>query len=291
MAEENAPMAGRPAGWMRTLGSTIVGLIYFFPVIWMILAAFKTRADSLATPPKLFFKPTLEHYWAIFHRVSADGTQVFRTGAEWNYFNSIFIASVSVFVALVLGGLAAYGLARLRIRGRDYYMFHILVLRMIPPLTLIVPLYFLFRMADIAGSYLAIILVYVAFNLPFAIWMLRSFLDELHLPVEEAAWLDGSSELRILWKICLPQIRAGVAATAVIAFVFTWNDFLFSQMLTSVTTRTVPVAMTRVVGADVGVDWGVFAAMGTIYLAPILLVAFVLQGQLLRGATFGTVAR
>jgi multiple sugar transport system permease protein len=198
---------------------------------------------------------------------------------------------VSVVVALMFGGLAAYGLSRLRIRGRDYYMFNILVLRMIPPLTLIVPLYFLFRITGIAGSYLAIILVYIAFNLPFAIWMLRSFLDDLDRSIEEAAWLDGSSELGILWKICVPQIRAGIAATAVIAFVFTWNDFLFSQMLTSVTTRTIPVAMTRVVGTDVGVDWGVFAAIGTIYLAPVMLVAFLLQGQLLRGVTFGTVSR
>jgi multiple sugar transport system permease protein len=281
----------RPAGWWRTVWMTAIGLIYFSPVLWMLLTAFKTREDALATPPKLIFTPTFEHYWAVFHRVSADGTQVFSTGAARNFFNSIFISGASVLAALVLGALAAYGFSRLRIRGRDYYMFHILVLRMIPPLTLIVPLYFLFRITDIAGSYLAIILVYVAFNLPFAIWMLRSFFDELGREIEEAAWLDGSSELNILWKICLPQIRAGLAATAVIAFVFTWNDFLFSHMLTSVTTRTIPVAMTRVVGTDVGVDWGVFAAIGSIYLAPVMLVAFLLQGQLLRGASFGTIAR
>ena len=146
-------------------------------------------------------------------------------------------------------------------------------------------------MQALGGSYTVIILVYTAFNLPFAIWMLRSFINELHEPIEEAARLDGSSELTILRRICLPQMGAGVAATAIIAFVFTWNDFLFSLLLTSVDTRTVPVAMTRVVGADVGVDWGVFAAIGTIYLLPVLLVAFFLQGQLLRGATFGTVPR
>ena len=118
-----------------------------------------------------------------------------------------------------------------------------------------------------------------------------SFIEELPKPVEEAARLDGSSELKILWRVCLPQMGAGIAATAIIAFVFTWNDFLFSLLLTSVDTRTVPVAMTRVVGADVGVDWGVFAAIGTIYLLPVLAIAFFLQGQLLRGATFGTVPR
>jgi multiple sugar transport system permease protein len=288
--QELAPVHNQ-AGLGRTLVAALVGLVYFFPVIWMILAAFKTRADALATPPKLFFTPTLEHFWASFHRVSTDGSQVFDTGLDRTFANSLFISLVSVALALALGALAAYGFARLRIVGRDYFMFYILVLRMVPPITAIVPLYVLFRVTGLGGGYVAIILVYTAFNLPFVIWMLRSFLDELHQPIEEAARLDGSSELKILWRICLPQMQAGIAATAIIAFVFTWNDFLFSLLLTSVDTRTVPVAMTRVVGADVGVDWGVFAAIGTIYLLPVLLIAFFLQSQLLRGATFGTVPR
>src|ERR1700691_4972851 len=291
MADDQTGAMEKPAGLARALSAALVGVFYFFPVVWMILAAFKTRQDALATPPKLFFTPTLEHFWASFHRLSADGSQVFDTGLERNFANSIFISLVSVSLALALGTLAAYGFARLRVVGRDYLMFYILVLRMVPPITAIVPLYFLFRVSGLGGSYIAIIAVYTAFNIPFAIWMLKSFFDELHRPIEEAARLDGSSDWKILWRICLPQMRAGFAATAIIAFVFTWNDFLFSLMLTSVTTRTVPVAMTRVVGADVGVDWGVFAAIGTIYLLPVLLIAFFLQGQLLRGATFGTVPR
>ena len=291
MAGDQTGALEKPAGLARALSAALVGVFYFFPVVWMILAAFKTRQDALATPPKLFFTPTLEHFWASFHRLSADGSQVFDTGLERNFANSIFVSLVSVSLALALGTLAAYGFARLRVVGRDYLMFYILVLRMVPPITAIVPLYFLFRVSGLGGSYIAIIAVYTAFNIPFAIWMLKSFFDELHRPVEEAARLDGSSDWKILWRICLPQMRAGFAATAIIAFVFTWNDFLFSLMLTSVTTRTVPVAMTRVVGADVGVDWGVFAAIGTIYLMPVLLIAFFLQGQLLRGVTFGTVPR
>ena len=120
MAEENAPMAGRPAGWMRTLGSTIVGLIYFFPVIWMILAAFKTRADSLATPPSCSSSPTLEHFWAIFHRLSADGARVFDTGLDRNFANSLVHLARQRTLALGLGAgrlMASRGFAR---RGRDY---------------------------------------------------------------------------------------------------------------------------------------------------------------------------
>jgi len=281
----------RPATWRRTLGSAAIGLVYFVPVIWMLLAGIKTRQDALAVPPKLIFTPTLEHYRSLFTGVTSDGKQVFPTGFELYIFNSVFIAGASVLAALALGLLAAYGFARLPIRGSHYVLFYTLVLRMIPPLTTIIPLYVIYSRIGLGGSYLGIILVYTAFNLPFVIWMLRSFIMELPLAAEEAAWLDGTPRPLILWRICLPQMRSGLAATAIIAFVFTWNDFLFSQMLTGVDTRTIPIAMLRVMGADFGTDWGLFAAAGTIYLAPVLLVAFFLQNQLLRGVTFGTVTR
>jgi multiple sugar transport system permease protein len=291
MREDNAHPLFRPATWWRTVGAVLVGALYFSPVLWMVLAAFKTRQDALAVPPKLFFVPTLEHYRSVFQSVTTEGKQVFAVGFGRYVFNSVGIALASVALALLLGGLAAYGFARLKPRGTGYLLFYILVLRMMPPLTLIIPLYVLFSKIGLGGSYIGIILVYTAFNLPFTIWMLKSFLDELHRPVEEAAWLDGTSRFGILWRICVPQIAAGLAATAIIAFVFTWNDFLFSQMLTGTDTRTLPIAMLRVMGADFGTDWGLFAAIGTIYLAPVLLVAFFLQNQLLRGATFGTVPR
>lgn len=288
--DDNHPLF-RPAGWRRTVLSSVLGFVYFTPVIWMLLAAIKTRPDALATPPKIFFAPTLEHFRALFTGFTDAGQQVFPTGFQYYIFNSIFIAGTSVLLALGLGLLAAYGFARLPIRGAHWLLFYTLVLRMIPPLTTIIPLYVIFSRLGIGGSYIEIILVYTAFNLPFAVWMLRSFLIELPRAAEEAAWLDGTSRLGVLWKICLPQLRGGIAATAIIAFVFTWNDFLFSQILTGTQTRTIPIAMLRVLGADFGTDWGLFAAAGAIYLAPVLLVAFFLQNQLLRGATFGTVTR
>ncbi len=162
---------------------------------------------------------------------------------------------------------------------------------MVPPLISIIPLYVIFSRIGLGGSYAGIIAVYTAFNLPFAVWMLKSFFDELPVAGEEAAWLDGAPRWHVLWRIGVPQIRSGLVATAVIAMLFTWNDFLFSQMLTGQDTRTIPIAMLRVMGADFGTDWGIFAAAGTLYLAPVFLVAFLLQGQLLRGVTFGTVAR
>jgi multiple sugar transport system permease protein len=281
----------RPAGWGRTLGSALVGLVYFVPVLWMLLAGIKSRQDAMAVPPKLIFAPTLEHFASLFTGFTPDGKQVFPTGFEHYIFNSLLISGISVLVALALGLLAAYGFARMAVRGTQYLMFYTLVMRILPPLTTIIPLYVIFSRIGLGGSYFGIILVYIAFNLPFAVWMLRSFIAELPRAAEEAAWLDGTGRLAVLWRICLPQMRGGLAATAIIAFVFTWNDFLFAQMLTGVDTRTIPVAMLRVMGADFGTDWGLFAAAGTIYLLPVLLVAFFLQKQLLRGATFGTVTR
>jgi len=281
----------RPAGRRRCVGAALVGLVYFTPVFWMLLAAIKTRPDALATPPKLLFTPTFEHVRALFTGFTAEGLQVFPTGFLFYIFNSVFISATSVVLALALGFLAAYGVARTALRGTHWLMFYALAMRMIPPLTTIIPLYVIFSKLGMGGTYPEIILVYTAFNLPFAIWMLRSFLGELPRAAEEAAWLDGTSRLMILWRICLPQLRGGLAATAILSFVFTWNDFLFSQILTGQQTRTIPIAMLRVLGADFGTDWGLFAAAGAIYLAPVLLVAFFLQNQLLRGATFGTVTR
>ena len=149
--DEEPAAIGKAAGLGRTLVAGGVAVAYFSPVIWMILAAFKTRADALATPPKLFFTPTLEHFWASFHRMSADGARVMDTGLVRKLANSIAISCVSVSLALTLGALAAYGFSRLRVPGRDYFMFYILVLRMVPPITAIIPLYFLFRITGLGG--------------------------------------------------------------------------------------------------------------------------------------------
>jgi multiple sugar transport system permease protein len=136
-----------------------------------------------------------------------------------------------------------------------------------------------------------VILLYTAFNLPFTIWMMKSFFDELAREVEDAARMDGSSELRVFFKICLPQVIPGLAATAVFGLILTWNEYLFALLLTGVETRTVPVAMGQTIGGAIGVRWGLLAAIETLFLIPVAFVTFLLQNQLLRGVTFGTIKR
>jgi multiple sugar transport system permease protein len=279
------------AGWGWTLGAGIVSLIYFFPVLWIILTAFKTQTDALAVPPIWFFTPTLENFVQVFSRAYSAGAAAVDTGFARFFFNSIFISGASVLVALVVGTLAAYGFARFPLKGNDTYLFIILTTRMMPAIVVIIPIFLMFQVTGLAGSYAGIILLYAAFNLPFTVWMMKSFFDELAPDVEDAARLDGSSERRIFTRICLPQVLGGIAATAVFGLILTWNEFLFALLLTGVETRTIPVAMAQTIGGDIGVRWGLLAAIETLFLIPVIVVVFALQNHLLRGVTFGTIKR
>lgn len=280
----------REAGWGRTLVAGAIGLVYFAPVLWIVLTAFKTRQDALATPPKLIFQPTLENFVRVFYRVTTDGEQL-STGMGLYFFNSMFVAGAGVFLATVIGTLAAYGFSRYPLRGNDTYLFVILTTRMLPPIVVIVPIFLMFRVTGLSGGYVGIILLYAMFNLAFSVWMMKSFFDELSPDVEDAARLDGASDLTVFFKICLPQLKAGLAATVVFALILTWNEFLFALLLTGNDTRTVPVAMARAMGGQLGVDWGLLAAIITLFLIPIFIFTYILQNHLLRGVTFGTVKK
>ena len=293
------------AGWGQTLFVAIISFIYFLPVLLIIITSFKLQNEALAVPPKIFptslfglipddyiFSPTLENYASVFSRAMTAGAAAQDTGFDRYFFNSIVIASVSVFLALVIGTMAAFGFSRYPFKGNDTYLFVILTTRMLPANVVIIPIILMFRVAGLSGSYLGIIMLYTAFNLPFTIWMMKSFFDELALDVEDAARIDGSSDVRVFFKIALPQVVAGLAATFVFGLILTWNEFLFALLLTGVDTRTIPVAMNQAVaGGGIGVLWGLLAAIETLFLIPVFLVTFFLQNHLLRGVTFGTVKR
>ena len=279
------------AGWGRSGITAVLSFVYFIPVLWIILTAFKSHRDALSIPPKFIFTPTLEKFVAVFSRTYSAGGEAVDTNFDLFFFNSIFIAGTSVLIALIIGTLAAYAFSRWPLKGNDTYMFIILTTRMMPPIIVIIPIFLMFRVTGLAGSYVGIILLYSAFNLPFTIWMMKSFFDEIPREVEDAARMDGSSETKIFFKICLPQVKAGIAATAVFGLILTWNEYLFALLLTGIDTRTVPVAMATTIGGDIGVRWGLLAAIETLFLIPVVLVAFLLQNQLLRGVTFGTIKR
>ena len=279
------------AGWGWTAFTGVVSFVYFFPVLWIVLTAFKAHTDALAIPPKWIFTPTLENFVSVFARAYIKGQAAVDTNFDLYFFNSIFIAGSSVLIALVIGTLAAYGFSRYPLRGNATYLFIILTTRMLPPIIVIIPIFLMFRVAGLSGTYLGVILLYTAFNLPFTIWMMKSFFDELSPEVEDAARMDGSNGYRVFFRVCLPQVKAGLAATAVFGLILTWNEFLFALLLTGVDTRTVPVAMAQTIGGDIGVRWGLLAAIETLFLIPVVVVVYVLQNHLLRGVTFGTIRR
>jgi len=279
------------AGWGQSAFAFAVGIVYFFPVLWIILTAFKTRPDALATPPKLFFTPTLNNFRAVFFRQSSTGGEGQATDFALYFFNSIFVAGTAVLLAVIIGTLAAYAFSRHPLRGNDTYLFIILTTRMMPPIIVIIPIFLMFRVTGLAGGYWGILLLYTAFNIPFSIWLVKSFFDELNPEIEDAARMDGATDWRVFFGVCIPQVVAGLAATFVFGLILTWNEFLFALLLTGVETRTVPVAMARTLGGNVGADYGLLAAIVTLFLIPIFFVTFLLQNQLLRGVTFGTVKK
>ncbi len=293
------------AGWGRTLLVAVVSFIYFLPVLMIIFTAFKPQDAALSVPPTLsptslfglipeqfVFTPTIENFGSVFERVMTTGGLPEDTGFDRFFFNSLVIASVSVLLALIIGTLASYGFSRYPLKGNDTYLFIILTTRMLPAIVVIIPVILMFRVAGMSGSYIGIILLYTAFNLAFTIWMMKSFFDELSTDVEDAARIDGSSEKKVFFKIALPQVVAGLAATFVFGLILTWNEFLFALLLTGVDTRTVPVAMNQAVSSGGrGTDWTLLAAIETLFLIPVFLVTFFLQDHLLRGVTFGTVKR
>lgn len=283
MSSKNRAKEVDRAGWGSTVAAAVVSFIYFFPVLVIIITAFKKHTDALAVPAKLIpdtfnwlvpehltFVPTTENFVSVFSRSFSTGAAAQDTGFDLFFFNSIFIAGFSVLLALFIGTIAAFGFSRYPLKGNDTYLFIILTTRMLPAIVVIIPVMLMFRATGLSGTYTGIILLYTAFNLPFTIWMMKSFFDELSRDVEDAARIDGSSDRRVFFKICLPQVVAGLAATAVFGLILTWNEFLFALLLTGVETRTVPVAMSQTIGGDIGVRWGLLAAIETLFLIPVM---------------------
>jgi len=269
----------------------VVTFFYVFPVLWVVLTAFKNRVDIFAMPPKLFFSPTLDNFKRLFFYVSPASGHVEGTRFARFFLNSAVLSLGSVGVALVVGTLAAYALSRFEFRNREFVLFTILSTRMLPAVATVIPIYLFFRRFGLMNSYVGMILLYAAFSVSFVVWMMKSFFDEIPREVEEAAQIDGSTPFRAFVKVALPQVKAGIAATVVLSVLYTWNEFLFALMLTGTETRTVPVALASALQGELGVDWGLLAAMETLYVLPVFLVAVFLQKYLLRGLTFGTVRK
>jgi multiple sugar transport system permease protein len=269
--------AARRRAWCFTLAAAAWALVVVFPVAWMALMTVKPEAIMFARPPVWIFTPTLEHFdYVLAH------------GFVWNLLASLVVAGVSTALVVVIGTPAAYAFARFPIRRRDDLLLFVLATRMAPPIALVIPFYLIYARIGLLDTYAGLVVAYLTFNLSFYVWVLRSFCRELPVELEEAARADGYPRGQVLLRVVLPMLRPGIIATAVLCFIFAWNEFLFAFMLGGKTVETLPVAVPKLITAQ-GVKWGELSIVGIAALVPVLVVVFVLQRHIVRGLTMGAV--
>lgn len=275
-----ASVRERAASRRRTLFTLVAAawaLVVVFPVLWMALMMFKPEAIMFARPPVWLFRPTIEHFdYVLGH------------GFAWSLLTSFIVAVASTALVVLVGTPAAYAFARFPIRRRDDLLLFVLATRMAPPVALAIPFYLIYARVGLLDTYVGLIVAYLTFNLSFYIWVLWSFCRELPVELEEAARADGYPRGQVLVRVVLPLLRPGIIATAVLCFIFAWNEFLYAFLLGGKTIETLPVAVPKLITAQ-GVKWGELSIVGIVALLPVLVVVLVLQRHIVRGLTMGAV--
>lgn len=263
---------------------SIAVIVSIMPVLWIVLLSFKTPLETLELPPKLFFKPTLESYRMLFS--GGGSTNV----VNLNLFlkNSFIVATVSTVITMVFALFSAYSLSRFKFRGKNLIGVVILATRMLPPLASAIPLFIIFQRAGLYDTHVGLIIAYIAINIPFAIWMVRGFIDDVPVEIEEAAHMDGCSRLGMLWRIIIPVTTPGIAAAAAYTFILAWNDFALALMLTSGNVKTMPLMVLSFLTAE-GIEYGPMTAASTLALLPPIVFVIFAQKYLARGLTMGAV--
>jgi multiple sugar transport system permease protein len=260
-----------------TLLILVYAALVLFPVFWMVTIIFKPEIVMFERPTAWLFSPTLDHF-----------DYVIAAGFLKNLGTSIVVSTGSTVLVVLLGTPAAYAFARFEMWRRDDLFLFILATRMAPPVCLVIPFYLIFAKVGLVDTYVGLIIAYLTFNLSFYVWVLRSFCRDLPVELEESAMVEGYSRLQILVRITLPLLRPGIVATAVLCFIFAWNEFLFAFMLGGSTVKTLPVAIPTLITAQ-GVKWGEMAIVGIVALLPVIVAVFALQKHIVRGLTMGAV--
>lgn len=262
-------------------------IVFLFPIYWMIATSFKASPDILTRPPRFFFTPTLDNYIYAFQE------------ANFGLYirNTLVISVISTLLVIVLGSLASYSFARYN-PGAGHLMFFILTTRMMPAIAVIIPYFLIFR--DIGETAIgkffwlgldrpgALVVSYTMFNLPFAIWLMHSFFQDIPRDVEDSARLDGYSRMQVLRRVVLPLAAPGIAVTAIFCLLFSWNEFLFAFLLTRDAAATITVGVSGF-WTERGILWGPLSAAAVVCVVPTMLFVLFLQRYIVRGLTFGAV--
>ncbi|MBI2941161.1 MAG: carbohydrate ABC transporter permease [Chloroflexi bacterium] len=257
-------------------------VIFMLPIYFLLLTSIRTEAEVFSSrplsPPS---PPTLDHYLYIF---SSQGANVGRY-----VLNSAVVALATSVISLTMGSLASYSIVRFRFPGSRLIAFGMLMVRMLPSIAVVIPVYVLARTAGLLNSLTVLVISYTVFNIPFVVWMMRGFFMEVPAELEECAMIDGCSRLGALARIVLPLVAPGLAATAIFTVLGSWNEFLLALVLTSTQkAQTVPVILAGQI-EQYGVPWARISAMAATLMLPVLIFAMIVQKHLIRGLAFGAV--
>lgn len=269
----NAVKAGQ---WIAFYFSGIVIIILFlFPIVWMMMSSFKSALVNSAYPPAFIFEPTWDNYASVLDQ---NNFLLF-------LWNSLVIGVGSTLVALVLGLPAAYAIVRFHHRNTAFL---VLVARIAPGISYLVPWFILFSQFNLVGSYTSLILAHLTVGLPLIIWIMLGFIEDVPIELEEAALIDGCSRAAVFTRITLPLLRPGIATASILSFIMSWNNFLYSVVLADDHTQTLPVAVYSFLSFG-AFDWGGLTAAATLITLPVMLLVIVIQRHIVRGLAAGAV--
>jgi len=252
-------------------------LIFLSPMLWMFLTAFKDRGEIFTYPP--VFIPKKPDFYTFVHGLELGGAK--------GILDTTIIAGSCTLISLAVGALAAYSLARFRIGGKNL-AFWILSVRMLPPIAVVLPLFIFYQSLRWLDTYQALIITNSVMNIPFAVWILKGFFEELPSDLEDSALVDGCNRFQAFSRISLPLVAPGLVATALFCFIFSWNEFLFALILTRSHVRPLTVVITSLIGGH-EILWGEISAVGTMASIPVIALAIFLQRYLVRGLTLGAI--
>ncbi len=265
-------------------------VFYLIPIYWIIATSFKPYKDIFAMPPKFIFKPTMDNYRGLMTEQSKAGEILGMSSYPGQLLNSIIISFISTALAVGLGTISAYAFSRFEMKGKGDMMFFILSTRMLPPVVVVIPLFLMYRTLGLIGTHFGLILLYTTFNVSFATWLMKGFIDEIPKEYEEAALVDGYTRFMAFVKIILPQSVTGIAATAVFCLITAWNEFTFALIMNGSRATTAPPSLASRMGSS-GVEWGQIAGGVFIFLLPVAAFTFIMRKHLLRGVTFGAIKK
>ncbi len=265
------------AGWLWALGSWILTLLFFAPVLWMVLTSLHTEADAATNPPSIFAPITFSNYGALFDR-----------GVGPFLINSATASVVSTLLVLLLAVPAAYALSIKAVDKWTDVMFFFLSTKFLPPIAALLPIYLIVSDVGMLDNVFTLVILYTSMNLPIAVWMMQSFLAEVPKAIIEAAEVDGAGMIRTLVSIVAPIAAPGLAATSLICFIFSWNEFMFAVNLTAVQAPTAPIFLVGFISSQ-GLFLAKLCAAATLVSLPVLIAGWAAQDKLVRGLSLGAV--